>query len=140
MSPDTAAITTDTIDKLSAIVETIKHFASVYWPLTEQQVAMIMLSKVDVAVDYHGSFLPCYSVSKYNVIKDKLRPVIAQMFGNPDTNFLSLEKMENLQVHRGDNIMDSCFQYAIIDEERHKLLNVKVYDKFCDMLSRENTQ
>ena len=48
--------------------------------------------------------------------------------------------METLKVHRGDNIMDSCFQYAIVDEEGRKLLNVKIYDKFGDLLSRENTQ
>ena len=66
--------------------------------------------------------------------------MVAHMFGSTETNFLSLERMMNLNVQRGDNILDSCFQYAVVDEERNKLLNIKMYDKMLDLLSREGIQ
>ena len=71
---------------------------------------------MDVAIDFMGSFLPGYSVSSYNVVKDLIRPRIAEMFGVTYTNFLSLERMMNFEVQRGDNILDSCFQYKVVDQ------------------------
>ena len=41
---------------------------------------------------------------------------------------------------RGNNNLDTCYQYAVVDEKNDKLLNVKVYDKFLDLIGRDGIQ
>ena len=73
------------------------------------------MTKIDVAKDYQGSFIPLYSPFIYNEIKEVIQPVIAEMFGVTETNFLSLERMMNFEVQRGDNILNTCYQYKVVD-------------------------
>ena len=72
-------------------------------------------------------------------MKNLLTISIGNVFGSAKTNFLSLEKILGLKVHRGDNVLDSCFQYSIKDAVGRKLLNIKVYDKLLDLISRDGT-
>ena len=41
---------------------------------------------------------------------------------------------------RGNNNLDTCYQYAVVVEKNDKLLNVKVYDKFLDLIGRDGIQ
>jgi hypothetical protein len=43
-------------------------------------------------------------------------------------------------VTRGNNNLDTCYQYAVLDEKKDKLLNIKVYDKTLDLIGRDGTQ
>ena len=37
----------------------------------------------------------------------------------------------------GSNNLSSCFQYEVRDQDSDKILNVKIYDKFLDLVGRE---
>lgn len=45
--------------------------------------------------------------------------------------------MKGLRVVRGDNVLDTCFQYAVLNQEGVRLLNIKIYDKTLDMIGRD---
>lgn len=62
------------------------------------------------------------------------------MFSTNSCNFLSLSSISGLRVIRGNNNLDTCYQYAVVDEKNDKLLNVKVYDKFLDLIGRDGIQ
>ena len=51
--------------------------------------------------------------------------------------FLSLNIIYDLHLIRGDNNLETCFQYAVLDVENDKLLNIKFYDKTLDLISRD---
>ena len=36
--------------------------------------------------------------------------------------------------------MDTCYQYAVLDDNEDKLLNIKVYDKTLDLIGRDGIQ
>ena len=59
------------------------------------------------------------------------------LFDSDETNFLSYGSVSGLTVTNGDNILPTCFQYAVKDSEGNKVLTVKIYDKIIDLISRE---
>ena len=56
-----------------------------------------------------------------------------------ETNFLAWGPIANLRVVNGGNNLDTCFQYAVKNEEGEKLLSIKVYDKLLEMISKDST-
>ena len=60
------------------------------------------------------------------------------IFTSGQPNFLSLHCISNLKVVRGHNILDTCYQYHVKNDRNVRILNVKIYDKMIDMLSRED--
>ena len=64
---------------------------------------------------------------------------IREVFSNPDTNFLALYGLPELYVFRGNNNLDTCFQYAVKDYMGDHLLTVKVYDKILNLFAREGS-
>ena len=62
------------------------------------------------------------------------------MFGDKNKNFLSLERFQGLHVLKGQNNLDTCFQYVVKHATGKQLLNVKIYDKVIDLFAREGTQ
>ena len=55
-------------------------------------------------------------------------------------NFLALASINDLRVVPGDNNLETCYQYSVVNEQNYKLLNVKFYDKILDMIGRDGTQ
>ena len=53
------------------------------------------------------------------------------------TNPLSPGALHDLQVTRGDNNLDTCFQYCVLDADTDKILNIKIYDKVLDLAGRD---
>ena len=47
--------------------------------------------------------------------------------------------MSNSTTCRGDNNLATCYQYAVQDGDRCKVLNVKFYEKIIDLISREGS-
>ena len=45
--------------------------------------------------------------------------------------------MHDFTTRRGDNNLATCYQYAVQDGDRCKVLNVKFYEKIIDLMSRE---
>ena len=48
-------------------------------------------------------------------MKEILAGKVQELFLHPDTNFLSRLPLEDLRVHRGDNVLETCFQYAVVE-------------------------
>ena len=40
---------------------------------------------------------------------------------------------------KGQNNLDTCYQYVVKDAYESKLLNVKIYDKMIDLVARDST-
>lgn len=62
-----------------------------------------------------------------------------KIFSSSATNFLSLTTVSGFELVRGDNNLDTCYQYAVKGDEGTKLLVVKIYDKLLDLLAREGS-
>ena len=43
-------------------------------------------------------------------------------------------------VKRGDNKLQTCYQYAVMDRDQAKVMTVKFYDKTLDLMGREGTK
>ena len=76
----------------------------------------------------------------YQHVKTTLSRAIQQIFSTDRTNFLALTTLSDLEVIRGDNNLDTCFQYVIQDDDGRKLMVVKLYDKLLDLMTRDGTQ
>ena len=76
-------------------------------------------------------------LNPYDSIKELLSHSISQIFSSDETNFLSSSPVSDLQILRGNNIHDTCFQYAVKDHLGDKLLVLKIYDKILDLVSRD---
>lgn len=120
-------------------MQAIQFHASSFWLSSGEEISSINLTKIDVAMDCFGSFIPCSSNHTYSMIKKLLNDLIGRLFCGEDTNFLSLTKVDDLRVHSGENNLDSCKQFWIKDGERCKLMTVKFYDKLLDLVAREGT-
>ena len=60
------------------------------------------------------------------------------LFTSKPPNFLSLGRISDLRVVRGQNILDTCYQYHVQNSRNKRILNVKFYDKIMDLISRED--
>ena len=98
------------------------------------------MTKIDIANDMKGSFIPKLGKSCHQEISQQLSRTIEQVFSTNSSNFLSLNSVSGLRVIRGDNNLDTCYQYAVVDKEKDKLLNIKVYEKTLDLISRDGIQ
>ena len=65
LTPESAQLTTRTIQQLRYVIEAIKRYAQIMWRLNEEQIDAIAISKIDCAVDYEGSFLPSSDKTPY---------------------------------------------------------------------------
>ena len=97
----------------------------------------IELTKIDIATDLKGSFIPDNVDLCHRTITGYLSRAIETIFCTDECNFLSLNSIYDLHLIRGDNNLETCFQYAVLDVENDKLLNIKFYDKTLDLISRD---
>ena len=67
------------------------------------------------------------------------RTSVGEIFQSDNTNFLSRHNLDSLKICKGSNLLESCFQYEVRDNEGAKLLNIKTYDKILDLVGREAT-
>ena len=139
LNPEVAILNPRTLSQVKEVVSAIRTHASVFWQYDEGQLSGIELTKVDVSTDLRGSFIPCRDKEIYQKIHALLQRHVTEVFSVPETNFLALERVTDLVVRRGENVLDSCYQYAVRDSQGHKLLNIKIYDKLLDLLSRNGS-
>ena len=89
-------------------MQVIQSHAYLIWLNSEEEISSINLTKIDVAVDCLGSFIPGSSNHTYSMIKKLINEVVGRVFCGDDTNFLSLIQVQDLRVHSGENNLDSC--------------------------------
>ena len=107
------------------------------WGFDDQAVGQIELTKIDVTMDYKGSFLPRKRYEAYLAIKAILERELGEIFRAPATNFLAPAPLTGLKLRCGGNNLTSCVQYAVHDGDGLKLLQVKIYDKLMDLVGRD---
>lgn len=66
-----------------------------------------------------------------------MQRAVDSIFSQETLNFLSLRPVLGLKVSRGDNQLDTCYQFSVKGFNDKKLLNIKCYDKVLDLLSRD---
>ena len=54
-------------------------------------------------------------------------------------NFLTPGRAWGLSVVKGDNNLDTCYQYVVNDKDNDGILKIKYYDKVVDLVAREAT-
>ena len=89
-------------------MQVIQSHAYLIWLNSEEEISSINLTKIDVAMDCFGSFIPGSSNHTYSMIKKLINEVVGRVFCGDDTNFLSLIQVQDLRVHSGENNLDSC--------------------------------
>ena len=76
----------------------------------------------------------------YGKIRQLLDQKMTKVFKNDKLNFLALSSIHDLRVVPGDNNLETCYQYSVVNEQNYKFLNIKFYDKILDMIGRDGTQ
>ena len=137
LMPETAELGRRTVAQIHEAVKTVRRCAGAMWGFADQAVEQIEVTKVDVTMDYKGSFLPRDHRGAYHEIKAVLERELGKIFSAPGSNFLAPVPLTGLKLRRGDNNLASCVQYAVLDGDGLKLLQVKIYDKIMDLVGRD---
>ena len=138
LKPETANLTPHMSTELVNIVKVIKEHLMITWDLDEDELDEIKMIKLDITQDLYGSFIPKWKGKAFPSIKAHLQAAITMMFTSGLPNLLSLGRIWDLKVVRGQNILDTCYQYFVNNQRRKRILCVKIYDKMMDLLSRED--
>ena len=75
--------------RFNNIVKIVREHARIYWTASEAGLGQVEITKLDVAVDMKGSFLPHLHQEAYQHIKARFRRAISQIFDREESNFLS---------------------------------------------------
>ena len=137
LTPETAELTCRTVADLHQALATVKQWAGAMWGFDEQAVGQIELTKLDVTMDFLGSLLPADPDGAYDAVKALLEDELGKIFQAPWSNFLAPRPLTGLRLRKGGNNLDSCLQYAVLDADGLKLLQVKIYDKIMDLVGRD---
>ena len=120
-----------------AVVGIRKH-AEKYWEYKPGDLDEIEISKIDVAIDLKGAFMPGLKPGR----KEKVRFWLEKAFDDVTTdlfkNFLSLSRAMHVHVVHGNNNINSCYQYVVKDSDNAKLCTIKAYDKLLDLIGRQS--
>ena len=142
LTPESAVLDPRFLNNALHIREVVEEHAKKHWSPGSTGAWQIKLGKLDVALDIRGSFLPEHAGAPraFAHLKDQLQLAIGDIFGgaNDAGNFLARAPLHGLKVLVGDNRLPTCYQY-LIKSSGQPLLNVKVYDKVLDLISREAT-
>ena len=77
--------------------------------LNEEKVKEICLSKIDVALDLAGAFIPPDGGRTYSLIWNKLQTMLKKIFSQDAPNLLSARRILGLKVVKGKNSLKTCF-------------------------------
>ena len=70
LSPETTILTPRTMAQFVSTLYALKEHASSFWGCSEEVALQIELSKIDIATDMKGSFIPDQDEPCYNEIKE----------------------------------------------------------------------
>lgn len=69
---------------------------------------------------------------------EKLKNVVIDLIADRRFCFHSPERQFLPDVLVGDNNLDTCMQFDLIDEAYGQIAKIKFYDKVTDLVSRES--
>ena len=138
LEPEIANVHEKIMTNLKKLVNTIKAVLWVYYGFDDKEADEVRMTKLDIAQDLLGAFIPTWNTNTFKAIKHRLQGAITMLFTSEPPNFLSLGRISDLKVVRGQNILDTCYQYHVLNSRSKKVLNIKFYDKMMDLISRED--
>ena len=80
LTPETAELSRRTVVQIHEAVKTVRRCAEDMWSFAHQAVEQIEVTKVDVTMDYKGSFLPRDHRGAYHEIKAVLGRELGKIF------------------------------------------------------------
>ena len=75
----------------------------------------IKSNKIDIAIDLNGSFLTDKKEKAYETLGKLTLNCVREIFDSEQSNFLALNKVGELDISKGDNLLDSCLQFKVLD-------------------------
>ena len=108
--------------------EAIKSHSEQYWDGAVEK-ECINISKVDFCTDLIGSFLPEAHGPTYAKMKSLVQGAVNDMVADPSLDLWPRRSGDGLKVIKGDNILQTCYQYVVTDQDGDKLMTIKFYDK-----------
>ena len=60
-------------------------------------------------MDFRGSFICENYQMPYQLVKKRLESTLPLVFESKESNFLSMERLSDFRVLKGDNNLNSCF-------------------------------
>ena len=136
-SPGTSELSEFTVRNFLQAKRALQEHAKVHWGCSEEETGRISISKLDTTIDLKGSFIPEGGKQRHKWLQPSVKLLVDEFFSRGQQNFLSMFDLKDLRVVRGDNILDTCFQYAVLNREGVRLLNIKIYEKTLDMIGRD---
>lgn len=79
----------------------MRQHAVTYWAFDKKDADLIEMSKLDVAVDTEGAFMPLRDTDTRQMIKYLLQQQVEKLFTNHFTNFLHRMDLSQLKVKVG---------------------------------------
>lgn len=128
------------LQHVQELLSAIKEYAVQSWRLSTDAVEGVYLTKLDSSQDFEPHFLPSCDSTVYDAMKDFTQQVLTWMAHESVLQIYSLDNISDPVVKRGDNNLDTCFQYHVFDGCGKKVMNIKFYDKDLDKLSREGSK
>ncbi len=71
-------------------------------------------------------------------MKEKLQDFVEKRVLSGKFKFFNTNNVAAPRVLNGDNVLNSCFQFKLVDADGIKFMNIKIYDKVLDLIGRDN--
>jgi len=135
--PETTFLSPHTITEIIKVLRGTRQHAMAFWKYTQPELEGVVLSKFDVSQDFKGSFFTEMLRDPYQLIKSRLAEELPRILNCPGSNFVSSGQLGEVKVFNGDNILNSCFQYVVRDQQGENILVVKLYDKILNLVAKD---
>ena len=108
LTPESANLTPRTLKQVRDILEKAKDYAKTYWSYSEEEAAEMVPTKIDIAIDMKGSFIPTDHLILHNTLLLLLSPVIDSALCKSLPSILSLSPITDTKVVKGSNNLKTC--------------------------------
>lgn len=82
LNHETSRVNPRTMIELTKVLNAMKLHATSYWGLENEECDLFEITKIDVAVDLKGSFMPSKGKDPYNNLKELLSHSIPEIFSS----------------------------------------------------------
>ena len=137
LTSETASLSPRLMTQLRHALEVVRVHAKAFWQYTAEHTPCISITKIDIAIDLHGSFLPSQSAAAREHMKRILGSALNDALAFEKTNFMGFNDLCDFKVVRGANNLQTSFQYAVKAADGADLLRIKAYDKTLDLFCRD---
>ena len=107
--PENTQLTPRTMQQIIKAKSALVEHAKTFWAFSVEVATSIELSKIDVAVDLNGSFMPNNREKMYGKIRQLLNQTMTEVFNTNSLNFLTLASVNDLRVVNGENNLETCY-------------------------------